>query len=196
MIDRQSNVKSDQGGEFSSTIAQDFLNTAGIIHQESPRHTPELNGVAERFNRTIKEMISAMVDGTGLGHKYWDYAAQYACCILNMSTHDENARSAWTTLTGRAPNLDNVREFGELVTAVIPEGIRNNSSFETPRAELGRVLGIPQHTSGWMISIELDGKVLASRDIRPANLQIDQPIAPQSKTASKPTTLPASDLPR
>lgn len=87
-IERQSGipgkvVRSDGGLEFRLSIADIFYKSSGILHQPSPRYTPELNGVVERLNRTIKEMLSAMIAGTPLGQGFWDYAAKYAAIIIN-----------------------------------------------------------------------------------------------------------------
>ena len=51
-------------------------------------YSPELNGVAERFMRTSKDMISAMVADGGLGHRYLDYAARYEELILLKTSTD------------------------------------------------------------------------------------------------------------
>jgi len=70
-LDRQLPVKvkyirSDQGGEFTSGAALQWYLRLGLVHQTSPRYTPELNGVVECFNRTVKEMSGAMADRTPL----------------------------------------------------------------------------------------------------------------------------------
>ena len=75
-------IWSDGGLEFKSKEAITWYATMGIIHQISPRYTPELNRVAERFNRTIKEMISSMLSTANVGHEYWDFAARYASMLL------------------------------------------------------------------------------------------------------------------
>jgi hypothetical protein len=201
LLDRQSGVKvkvirSDQGAEFGggdngSLAAKAFYTETGIIHQESPRYTPELNGVAERFNRTIKEMISAMVDGTPLGHKYWDHAGRYACAILNMSAYNDEGMNAWSTLTGRDPTIDNVREFGELVTAMVPSDLRKKSNFEQPRAELGRVIGMPAMASGYLVRFKRTGDQLVCRDIQSATLPLSTPLETPIRMQPAPYVPPA-----
>jgi hypothetical protein len=193
-------VRSDGGAEFGagdngSSVAKSFYTDNGIIHQHSPRYTPELNGVAERFNRTIKEMISSMVESTPLGHRYWDHAARYGCAILNMTTYNDDEKSAWSLLTGREPDVNKVREFGELVTAMIPSEIRKKSNFEQPRAELGRIVGMPPMTSGYLIRFENTGEHIVCRDVRSANLPLSTPLkvsprAPTQASQYAPQRLP------
>ncbi len=46
---------SDGGGEYVNDEMERYMNKHGMIHRRTPPHTPQRNGVAERFNRTIME---------------------------------------------------------------------------------------------------------------------------------------------
>lgn len=46
-------LKSDRGGEYSSTEFLDHLNELAIDMERGPANRPTSNGVAERFNRTL-----------------------------------------------------------------------------------------------------------------------------------------------
>jgi transposase InsO family protein len=71
--------------------AEQWYRKKGMIHQLTTPYTPELNGTIERFMRTAKGMISAMIVGAGLGHGYWDYAARYAAVtIMKISKQGRN----------------------------------------------------------------------------------------------------------
>jgi transposase InsO family protein len=48
-------IRSDQGGEFTSTAFKDELQRLGIIAELTPARTPQSNGLAERVNRTLNE---------------------------------------------------------------------------------------------------------------------------------------------
>ena len=52
-------VRSDRGGEY--LLLNKFCEKEGIIHEVTPPYSPESNGVAERKNRTLKEMMNAML---------------------------------------------------------------------------------------------------------------------------------------
>ncbi|KAL0378598.1 UNVERIFIED_CONTAM: hypothetical protein Sradi_3165300 [Sesamum radiatum] len=51
-------LRSDRGGEYLSGEFMDYLKENGILSQWTPPGTPQLNGVAERRNRTLLDMVS------------------------------------------------------------------------------------------------------------------------------------------
>jgi len=50
----------DAGGEYKSAAFLKALNKQGIKVLQSAPHTPQQNGCAERFNRTIMDKAEAM----------------------------------------------------------------------------------------------------------------------------------------
>ena len=51
-------LRSDRGGEYKSPFGE-FWSQHGIVHQITTPYSPQQNGVAERKNRTFKEMMNA-----------------------------------------------------------------------------------------------------------------------------------------
>eukprot|EP00171_Calliarthron_tuberculosum_P002750 IDg2750t1 len=49
-------IRSDGGGEYTSNTFRDFLERNGIAQQMTVSYTPQQNGVAERMNRTLKDL--------------------------------------------------------------------------------------------------------------------------------------------
>ena len=47
------------------------------------RHTSQLNGVAERINRTLLEKVWCMLSNAGLDKKYWAEFVSYASHLIN-----------------------------------------------------------------------------------------------------------------
>ena len=43
-----------------------FCEKNGIIHETTAPYTPQQNGIAERKNHTLKEMMNAMLISSGL----------------------------------------------------------------------------------------------------------------------------------
>ena len=55
--------------------------------QHSIPYTPQQNGVAERKNRSLKEMATCMMEAKNFPPKYWDEAINCALNIQNRVTH-------------------------------------------------------------------------------------------------------------
>jgi len=53
------------------------------VHESVAPYAPQQNGVAERKNRTLKEMMNAMLISSGLLDNMWGEAVLAACFILN-----------------------------------------------------------------------------------------------------------------
>nr|GFC32850.1 retrotransposon protein, putative, Ty1-copia subclass [Tanacetum cinerariifolium] len=62
----------------------DHLKDHGIIAHRTPPYTPQHNGVSERRNRTLLDMVRSMMSQTTLPKSFWDYALETAALILNM----------------------------------------------------------------------------------------------------------------
>ncbi|KAI3780416.1 hypothetical protein L2E82_10397 [Cichorium intybus] len=82
-------LRSDRGGEYLSIEFLDYLKECGIVSQLSPPRTPQLNGVAERRNRTLLDMVRSMMNRASLPIHFWGYALETAAHILNLETPDE-----------------------------------------------------------------------------------------------------------
>jgi transposase InsO family protein len=76
-------IRSDQGGEYSSRDLATFLERRGISHEMTPSHTPEYNGVAERFNRSILNIVRAFLKDADLSKSFWGEALSTATHIYN-----------------------------------------------------------------------------------------------------------------
>ncbi|GJW37921.1 retrotransposon protein, putative, ty1-copia subclass [Tanacetum coccineum] len=67
-------LHSDRGGEYISQEFLDHLKDHEIIAHRTPPYTPQHNGVSERRNRTLLDMVRSMMSQTTLPKSFWDYA--------------------------------------------------------------------------------------------------------------------------
>ncbi|GKB09442.1 retrotransposon protein, putative, ty1-copia subclass [Tanacetum coccineum] len=85
--DRRLNaLRSDRGGEYLSQEFKDYLSENGIVQNLTSPYTPQQNGVSERRNRTLLDMVRSMFNLTTLPLSFWDYALESVVRILNMET--------------------------------------------------------------------------------------------------------------
>ena len=87
-------VRSDRGGEYYGRHAPygqipgpfaKFLSENGIIAQYSMPGEPQQNGVAERRNRTLMDMVRSMLSHSSLPVSLWIEALKTAAHILNLA---------------------------------------------------------------------------------------------------------------
>lgn len=78
-------LKSDRGGEYRSSRFLAFATTHGITIEQGPAKTPQHNGVAERFNRTLMERVRAQMVHANLPKKLWGEVVMATSHILNLS---------------------------------------------------------------------------------------------------------------
>ncbi|RVX09853.1 Retrovirus-related Pol polyprotein from transposon RE1 [Vitis vinifera] len=90
MIETQYNAKvrvlrSDNGGEYQSSDLQKYLEGHDIIHQTTCSNTPQQNGVAERKNRHLLEVVRVSLIAAKTPISYWGEAITSAACLINRT---------------------------------------------------------------------------------------------------------------
>lgn len=56
-----------------------FCEKEDIIHEITPPYSPKSNGVAERKNKTLKEMMNSMLVSANAPDNLWGEAILFAC---------------------------------------------------------------------------------------------------------------------
>ena len=75
LVEKQSGQKlkvlrTDNGGEYTSNKFEEFLKREGVLHECTVPKTPEQNGIVERLNRTLAEMVRSMLIDSKLPHRF------------------------------------------------------------------------------------------------------------------------------
>ena len=65
-------LRTDRGEEYESNPFNSFCEDHGIIHKTTPPYSPEFNGVAERKNKTLKEIMNAMLVSSRAPLNLWE----------------------------------------------------------------------------------------------------------------------------
>nr|KYP31709.1 Retrovirus-related Pol polyprotein from transposon TNT 1-94 [Cajanus cajan] len=113
-------LRSDRGGEYSSNEMGEFFETHGIIHEVTPPYAPQSNGIAERKNRTLLDMINAMLISSGLPDNLWGEALFTACHILNRIPYKNSDKTPYELWKNRKPNLKYLKVWWCLAKVNIP----------------------------------------------------------------------------
>ena len=96
-------IRSDRGGEYDALFDQ-FCQEYGIIHQTSVPYIPQQNGIVERKNRTLKEMMNAMLISSGLPQNLWGEALLSANYILNRLPHKKLDKIPYELWKSQSPS--------------------------------------------------------------------------------------------
>lgn len=64
-------------------ISQQFLREQVIEHQSTVPYTPQQNGVSEKKNRSLLDMVRCMLKDTALPDKFWGEGVMTATYIQN-----------------------------------------------------------------------------------------------------------------
>ena len=105
-------LRSDRGGEYLSHEFNDHLRSCGIVPQLTPPGTPQLNGVSERRNRTLLDMVRSMMSQTDLPLSFWGYALETAAFILNCVPSKSVEKTPYEIWTGKSPRLSFLKIWG------------------------------------------------------------------------------------
>ena len=77
-------MRSDNGGEYRGPFER-YCRNVGIGLEKSPPKTPQLNGLAERMNRTLTERVTTMLSHAHLPNSFWAEALMNAMYVVNLS---------------------------------------------------------------------------------------------------------------
>ena len=114
-------VRSDRGGEYYGRFTDQgqrpgpfakFLEENGIVAQYTTPSTPQQNGVAERRNRTLMDMVRSMTSVSNLPPNMWSEALKTAVYILNRVPSKSVPKTPFELWNGWKPSLNHVHIWG------------------------------------------------------------------------------------
>ncbi|GJW90339.1 retrotransposon protein, putative, ty1-copia subclass [Tanacetum coccineum] len=105
-------LQSDRGDEYISQEFKYYLKACGIVQQLIPPYTPQHDGVSERRNRTLLDMVRSMMNLTTLPLSFWDYALETATRILNMVPTKKVDKTPYELWYGKVHNLSYLKVWG------------------------------------------------------------------------------------
>jgi len=118
-------LRCDRGGEYTGNTFRSYLAEQGITQRMTTPYTPEHNGIAERANRTIMDMVRCMLFGSGLGKEFWGFAALTAVHIINrLPSNAHENKTPFEIWFGSQPSIAHLRVFGCIAYRHIPSQTR------------------------------------------------------------------------
>ncbi|KAA0059677.1 gag/pol protein [Cucumis melo var. makuwa] len=99
-------LRSDRGGEYPR-----LLDRHGIQSQLCAPSTPQQNGVSERRNRTLLDMVRSMMSFAQLPDSFWGYALEIAIYILNNVPSKSVSETPYEIWKGRKGHLTDIKKW-------------------------------------------------------------------------------------
>ena len=112
-------IRSDRGGEYIEPFSA-FCTKHGIIHETTPPYSPQSNGVAERKNRTLKEMMNTILISSGLPQSMWGEVVLSANYLLNKVSRKTETKTLYELWFGRKPSYKYLKVWGCLAKVMVP----------------------------------------------------------------------------
>ena len=137
-------LRSDRGGVYLSTEFTQFLKDNGILAELTPPYTPQMNGVSERRNRTLLDMVRSMMSFSKLPISLWGYALETAARVLNVLPSKSVAYTPYEIWKGKKPDFSYFRVWG------CPAHVKKHDTDKLElRTELCKFVGYPKETIGY-----------------------------------------------
>jgi hypothetical protein len=156
-------LRTYNGGEYTSKEFVAFCKSTGIRRELIVPHNPQQNGVAKRKKRSIEETVKALLNDQGLSMFLWGEANMKAIYVQNKIPHrilkDMTPEEA---LSGKKPNVENLRIFGCLVYSHIPKDERNKLE---PSRKKGIFVGYSESSKAYRTYIPEQHKIEVNRDV-------------------------------
>ena len=114
-------VRSDRGGEYYGRYTKNgqapspfakFLQEHGIVSQHTMSGSPDLNGVAERRNRTLVDMVQSMLSNSNLPKFLWTDALKTIVYILNRVPTKAVPKTPFELWKNWKPSLRHMHVWG------------------------------------------------------------------------------------
>ncbi|GAA0144762.1 hypothetical protein LIER_05120 [Lithospermum erythrorhizon] len=131
--------------------------------QLTTAYTTQQNGVVERRNRKIMNMMRSMLSTKEMPKYLWTEAVVWTTYVLNrcptLSVKDETPLEAWS---GTKPTVEDFKVWGYVTHAHIPKIQRRKLD---KRSAVCVFLGMSTGTKGYMLYNTKTKKIIISRDV-------------------------------
>ncbi|GBN92280.1 Retrovirus-related Pol polyprotein from transposon TNT 1-94 [Araneus ventricosus] len=157
-------VRTDNVMEFCHKDFETFLRDLGIKIERTSFYTPELNGIAERFNRSSMEAVRTMLQDSGLQPKFWAEALHAYVHTKNRCSHKlTEGKTPMEIWSGHKPPIRHCRTFGSLAYVYVP--IVNRNKLQ-PKAKIGILVGYAVNRRGYRVWLPKERKVVESIHVK------------------------------
>ena len=155
-------IRTDNGGEYRGPF-EEYCRKQGIRHQKTPPKTPQLNGLAERMNRTLLERVRCLLAESKLPKTFWGEALLTAAHVINMTPtvvlDGDVPDAVWK---GKPPTYNHLKVFGCKAYVHVPKDERSKLDVKSKPCIF---VGYGQDKFGYRLYDPAAKKLIRSRDV-------------------------------
>jgi hypothetical protein len=153
----------DGGGEFISSAFRIFLKENGTRFTHTTADTPSHNGIAERMNRTLFEIMRTLLIQASAPEAMWGEALDWAAHLYNVTPHPvSNNMAPFKLLYNYSYNIQKLRVWGcDAYVQVLPD----KKSKVQPRTWTGVFVGFNSVTAAYKIMNPITKAIASSNDV-------------------------------
>ena len=140
-------LRSDNGTEYTNKSFKQFCTNNKIKREYTVPETPEQNGVAERYKRTVVETARSLLLDSKLPKSYWLRAVDTADYVRNLVKNDKTDKNPYEKFWGRKSKTAHLKVFGCL--ASVKNRKREKSKFD-PTARKHVFLGYDSNSTVYL----------------------------------------------
>ncbi len=154
-------LRCDNGREFVNNKMRTFCADKGIRIGNTVPYCPQMNGKAERFNRTIVERARTLLLDAQLERKYWPEAVLCATYLVNRVLNSKGDIPA-TLWYDREVDLSSLHKFGCEAFGLVPKVKRQDKLQEKSR----KYVFVGYAFEGFRLLDRQTEKVVVLRDVK------------------------------
>ena len=153
-------LRCDNGKEYMNKDMYRLASDKGIFIEPCPPYVHELNGTAERYNRTIMNSARCLLSDSKLKIIYWPEIVRAAAYLKNrIITNTYEKKTPFEIFFGKKPNISNLKLYGSKVFVRLPE-IKRNSKWDR-KADIGKLVGY--ENVGYRVLV--NNKIIVARHV-------------------------------
>jgi len=151
----------DGGGELINHDLDNYFADHGITRLVTTPHTPQLNGVAERVNRSLLSSARASLHWSDLPDNLWAFAVEHAAYCLNRLPRRGAEKLPFQLFWNKIPDTSNLRPWG------CASFVHNNKHITklVPRSSIKAMVGISNDHTYLLYDLE-SRSISTSRDVK------------------------------
>lgn len=158
---RVKKLQCDNGKEYLNKDIYAFIRQKGIELLPCPPYVHELNGVAERYNRSVMDIARCLMREAKIHRRYWPEVIKTAAYLKNRTiANTAENKTPYEIFFGIKPNVGHLKIYGSRVFVRVPEVLRKSKWDD--KAKLGIL--VDYNENGYRVL--LNNKIINARHVQ------------------------------